>query len=107
MIDSYSPHTWMGACTRRIAAAPIGTKASSLATDHVDHAAWCRPSPRTRGLGINHLAPEPRLRGYGDPNGELALRLDLDVSDTDTGAVRRAMTINAAPATTYAASPVQ
>jgi hypothetical protein len=45
----------MGACTRRIATAAIGTKASSLATDRVDRAAWCRPSPRTRGLGISHL----------------------------------------------------
>ncbi len=46
----------MGARTRRIATATIGTKASSLATARVGRAAWCRPSPRTRGLGINHLA---------------------------------------------------
>src|SRR5215208_4221266 len=28
---------------------------SSLATGRVDHAAWCRPSPRVRRLGTNHL----------------------------------------------------
>ncbi len=36
----------MRACTRRIAAASIGTKATSLATERVNHAPWCRPLPR-------------------------------------------------------------
>jgi hypothetical protein len=53
----------MGAYTRCITAATIGTKASSLATDRVDRAAWCRPSPRTRGLGINHLGNPSNFSG--------------------------------------------
>jgi hypothetical protein len=54
----------MVACTRRIAPAPHGTKASSLGTARVDHAAWCMPSPKAQALGINRLAGsrlQPRL----------------------------------------------
>jgi|tagenome__1003787_1003787.scaffolds.fasta_scaffold20593252_1 ABC-2 type transport system permease protein len=45
----------MAACTRRIAAASHGTKATSLGTARVDHADWYMPSPQARHLGINHL----------------------------------------------------
>src|SRR4051794_15970666 len=46
----------MVACTRRIAPASHGTKATSLGTARVEHAAWCRPSPHARDLGVDHLA---------------------------------------------------
>ena len=48
----------MMACTRRIASASRGTKASSLGTARVEHAAWCMPSPHAPDFGINHLAAE-------------------------------------------------
>jgi hypothetical protein len=38
-------HLRLGACTRRISAVLIGTKATSLATDQVVSAAWCMPFP--------------------------------------------------------------
>src|SRR5262245_50999620 len=45
----------MVACTRRIAPASCGTKATSLGTARVERAAWCMPSPHARDLGISHL----------------------------------------------------
>jgi hypothetical protein len=45
----------MVACTRRIAPASLGTKATGFGTARVDHAAWCMPSPKARTPGINHL----------------------------------------------------
>src|SRR3954451_15049715 len=47
----------MVACTRRVAPASCGTKATSLGTTRVGHAAWCRPSPHARDLRIGHLVP--------------------------------------------------
>src|SRR5438128_6935443 len=44
----------MGACTRRISAGSIGTKATSLATDRSVPAAWCMPSPQA---GPTHIKP--------------------------------------------------
>src|SRR5437870_12273523 len=44
----------MGACTRRISADSIGTKATSLATDRSVPAAWCMPSPQAC---LTHLKP--------------------------------------------------
>jgi len=44
MTDSRLGHLRMGACTRRIVPASPGVKATGLATERVDHAAWCRPS---------------------------------------------------------------
>src|SRR5256886_13879079 len=44
----------MGACTRRISADSIGTKATSLGTDRSVPAAWCMPSPRAR---LTHIKP--------------------------------------------------
>src|SRR3954452_12476760 len=44
----------MVACTRRSAPASHGTKATSLGTARVEHAAWCMPSPHARDLGIDH-----------------------------------------------------
>src|SRR5215831_6655701 len=46
----------MVACTRRIAPASHGTKATSLGTARVDHAAWCMPSPHAPDVAIDHLA---------------------------------------------------
>src|SRR3990172_8623036 len=48
----------VGARARRIAAASNGTKATSLGTGRVDHAAWPMPSLRARRSGINHLECE-------------------------------------------------
>src|SRR5262245_64078794 len=65
----------MGVCTRRVAAASSRAKATSLGADRVDHAAWCRPSPRAREMGINRLAErddEPRDQGAVDGEAELA-----------------------------------
>src|SRR3990172_5114505 len=45
----------VGAWARRIAAASPSTKATSLGTVRVDHAAWPMPSLRARRSGINHL----------------------------------------------------
>src|SRR5262245_62991100 len=50
----------MGACTRRIAPASGGTKATSLGTARVDRAAWCMPSPQAPDVGINHLTDDDR-----------------------------------------------
>src|SRR2546430_12569713 len=44
----------MGACTRRISADSIGTKATSLGTDRSVPAAWCMPSPQAC---LTHLKP--------------------------------------------------
>src|SRR5215210_2234610 len=66
----------MGACTRRIAAAAHGTKASSLGTARVDHAAWCMPSPQAPDFGINRLGI---LEGSGSMVGQvLAGRYELE-----------------------------
>lgn len=35
----------MGACTRRIVSVSITSKATGLAADRAEHAAWCMPSP--------------------------------------------------------------
>ena len=67
----------MGACTRHIAAAANGTKASSLGTARVDPTAWCMPSPRARQLGINRLGALPKE----------GCRLKRRVLEADTGAV--------------------
>src|SRR5262245_22495464 len=57
----------MVARTLRIAPASHGTKASSLGTARVEHAAWCMPSPKARTSGINHLAlPLDRESGRFD-----------------------------------------
>jgi hypothetical protein len=56
MIDPRPEHPWMGASTRRIAAASTVIKAQCLNDGRVDHAAWCMPSPRAHGSRINHLA---------------------------------------------------
>src|SRR4051812_25195888 len=53
----------MVASTRRIAPDSHGTKASSLTTARVEHAAWCMPSPHAPELGTDHLAvPRDRTR---------------------------------------------
>src|SRR5262245_32939300 len=65
----------MGVCTRRVAAASSRAKATSLGADRADHAAWCRPSPRAREMGINRLAErddEPRDQGAVDGEAEFA-----------------------------------
>src|SRR4051812_9587450 len=49
MVGSRPGRSRMVACTRRIAPAPQGSKATSLATVRVDHAAWCTPSPEAPG----------------------------------------------------------
>src|SRR3990170_698544 len=70
MSDSQSPPPRVGAWARRIAAASPGTKATSLGTVRVDHAAWPMPSLRARRLGINRLA----ARGAADPHDLPRLR---------------------------------
>src|SRR5207342_1517552 len=58
MTDSQFTYSRMVACTRRIAPDSCGTKATSLGTARVEHAAWCMPSPHARDLGIDHLLGE-------------------------------------------------
>ena len=56
-LDDWFPITAppVGAWARRIAAASPGTKATSLGTGRVHHAAWPMPSLRARRSGTNHL----------------------------------------------------
>lgn len=54
MTGTGSEHSRMGACARRIAPASTGTKATSLDTGRVSHAAWRRPSPQVLRAGAGH-----------------------------------------------------
>jgi RNA polymerase sigma-70 factor, ECF subfamily len=49
----------MGACTRRIAANSLGTKATGLGTERLVHAAWCMPSATALHRDLDRLGWPP------------------------------------------------